>query len=130
MRATHIHICEIMTPDPITVQASDSIIRAAEIMSEYEVGLVPVYSGKELRGVLTDRDIVLRHVAKGSACGQVVGDILSSRICSIPPEGSLDTAIQMMESNGVRRLLVLDKRGQLAGVVSKTEILRYLRSRL
>lgn len=119
-----------MTPDPVTVQVSDPIAHAAEMMSRYEVGLLPVYFGKELRGVLTDRDIVLRHVAKGSPGNQTVGDIFSNRIYQIRPDDGLDMAIQTMEARGVRRLIVIDSRNQLAGVVSKTEILRYLRSRL
>lgn len=59
------YVSEIMSTRVVTAQAAQSVYEAARLMEDNNIGAIPVVEGSELKGMLTDRDIVLRCVAKG-----------------------------------------------------------------
>ena len=107
----------IMTSNVASVQPSDTIKQAAEIMKNKNVGAVPVCQGQQTVGIVTDRDISIRALAGGKNCDTPVRDIMSSNPVSASPDMSLEAAAELMAENKVRRLPVNDN-GNLKGIVS------------
>jgi CBS domain-containing protein len=109
---------EIMTHDPRTVDAGDSVVEAARQMRDGDVGDVIVTQGGEVTGIVTDRDIVIRAVAEGRAQESTpVSDIASTDIRALEPSQSVDEAIQAIREHDIRRLPVVDG-GRPVGIVS------------
>jgi CBS domain-containing protein len=109
---------EVMTSDPRTLDRSASVIEAARIMKEDDVGTVIVTDGDSVFGLVTDRDIVVRALAEGrSAEDTTVGDIASTDITALEPDDSIDDAIRQMRSQHIRRIPVVED-GKLKGILS------------
>jgi CBS domain-containing protein len=109
---------EIMTHDPRTVDASDSVIEAARQMRDGDVGDVIVTREGQVTGIVTDRDIVIRAVAEGRAQeSTTVSEVASSDVRALEPSQSVDEAVQAMREHDIRRLPVVDG-GRPVGIVS------------
>ena len=117
---------EIMTRDPATVTADASIRDAAQIMRREEVGIVPVIAGdgdNRLIGVITDRDIALRCIAEGKDGSCRVRDAMSSGELATCSQGDdIDDALQVMRTEKVRRIPIVDDRGSLVGIVAQADV--------
>ncbi len=110
---------EIMTPDPVILPGSASVLDAARVMRDKGIGAVLVADehGK-LCGILTDRDIAVRAVAEGlSPQETMVISICSSSLAVIPSTATVDDAIAMMRRKALRRLPVVDET-QVIGIIS------------
>ncbi|HEX4720672.1 MAG TPA: CBS domain-containing protein [Thermoleophilaceae bacterium] len=110
-------IRDIMSGDPKTVDASATIEDAAKIMAENDIGNVLVVENDEVQGIITDRDIVVRVIAKGNGADASVREAASTDLETLSPDDSVEDAIKKMEQADVRRLPVVDD-GKPAGVVS------------
>jgi CBS domain-containing protein len=109
---------QIMTRDPRTVDASDTIRDAARVMSESDIGDVVVMEGGKVTGIVTDRDIVVRAVAEGrDADSTQVSDVCTTGIETIEPDASIDDALSRMREKDIRRLPVA-RNGEPIGIVS------------
>jgi CBS domain-containing protein len=111
-------IREVMTENPKTVEASATLKEAAEIMASNDIGNVLVVENDEVKGIVTDRDIVVRAVAKGESpedCS--VREVATTDVAVLGPDDSIDDAIKKMEEKDVRRLPVVDE-GKPVGIVS------------
>jgi CBS domain-containing protein len=109
---------QIMTRDPRTVSASDTIVDAARVMNESDIGDVVVVDGDKVRCIVTDRDIVVRAVAEGrDPQSTSVGDVCTSDLVTIEPGASVDDALQKMRDADIRRLPVVQD-GRPVGIVS------------
>ena len=124
-------ISEIMSNNPRSVSPDTPVSEAARIMKEEDVGLIPVVErvgGAETRGrligVITDRDITIRHVAEGRSSDAPVSDVMSGGVVSCTPDDSVDTAMELMGREQVRRIPIVDERGSLVGVVSQADLAR------
>ena len=110
-------VSEIMSTDPATVPGQVSISEAARLMREREIGDVLVTEEGRLRGVLTDRDIVVRAVAEERTDTATVREICTEDVVSCRVSDEVDRAVALMREHAVRRLPVLDE-GRPVGVVS------------
>ena len=112
-------IREVMTPDPTTCRPSDSAFDAARVMSEGDFGAVVIAEdGGEVRGIVTDRDIVVRAVAEGrDPKSTEIGEILTTDPTTLSPDQSLDDAVNSLRDSHVRRLPVVDG-SKVVGIVS------------
>jgi CBS domain-containing protein len=109
---------EVMTQDPRTVETGDTLVDAARIMREADVGAVVVAEDGRVAGILTDRDIVVRAVADGrDASSTRVGDACSSDVTTLTPDQDIDEAVRLMREHDVRRLPVVQD-GRAVGIVS------------
>lgn len=100
---------EVMTANPKTVDADDTIVDAARLMRDEDVGAVIVLKGKRVDGIATDRDIAVRAVADSRDPGATsIGEIASTDLVSLSPDDSVDRAVQVMRQRSVRRLPVVD----------------------
>lgn len=107
---------EFMTTEVATVDRSARLEDAAKLMRDRDIGFLAVVENGSVRGVVTDRDIVIRGLAEGKATGQV-GDVITGKVVSLSPDDDAKDAEKMMSENDVRRLPVLDN-GRLVGIVS------------
>jgi CBS domain-containing protein len=111
-------IGEVMTHDPRTIRPSDTVQDAARHMRDGDVGAVLIEDGGTLKGIVTDRDIVIKAVAEGDKPGKTkVEDVCTADTTSIEPDASVDDAIKKMRESDVRRLPVVED-GKPVGIVS------------
>jgi CBS domain-containing protein len=112
-------IREIMTPDVKIASPKDTLQHAAQMMEEIDCGLLPVGEGDHLVGMLSDRDITLRAVARGKAPDRcTVGEVMSADIKYIYDDETLEDASRNMSELQVRRLPVLNRKKRLVGIIS------------
>ena len=113
---------DAMTQDPRSIQASASVVEAARLMREQDIGSLPVTESDRLVGMITDRDITTRLVAESAAPETTpVGDVYSRDPISVEPDNGLDDALQLMARHQVRRLPVVED-GRLVGMVAQADI--------
>jgi len=111
-------IRDVMTPDPVCVDPHASAVEAARKMREVDAGAILVTEGDELRGLVTDRDIVVRAIADGrDPSGVEVQEICSAELEALSPEDDVDRAVQLMRERHVRRIPVVEG-GHPVGIVS------------
>jgi CBS domain-containing protein len=117
---------EIMTASPEVVTPHDPVSRAAQIMRDRDVGLVPVVKDKEsmsLMGVITDRDLAVRHIAQQHKDDCPVASHMSKEnIQAVAESDDITTVIAAMERREVRRVPVTDKNGKLLGIIAQADI--------
>lgn len=111
---------EFMTTSPVSIDLTESITEAARLMKDHDIGLLPVTRDGQLVGVLTDRDIVVRAVAKGRA-DDAVGSILSEGVVTVSPDDDERSAVSVMSEHDIRRVPVAEQ-GRLVGMVSVGDI--------
>lgn len=117
---------DIMTKQPKCVTAETSVREAARIMKEQDVGVLPVVEREgsdRLIGIITDRDIAVRHVAEGhdsSSCP--VREAMTSNVRTAREDDDVDDVMDLMGKEQVRRIPVVDDRGSLVGIVAQADI--------
>jgi CBS domain-containing protein len=107
---------DVMTENPESVEPDASIEDAAKKMKEADTGALLVVDGDDLKGIVTDRDIVVNAVAEGNTDAKVE-DVASSDTTTIEPDAGIEDAIKLMRENKVRRLPVVDD-DEPVGIVS------------
>ncbi|PAZ10138.1 oxidoreductase [Streptomyces sp. SA15] len=112
------HVSDIMTGAPVTVEPQTSVTAVARIMRDRDLGAVLVTDGDELRGLVTDRDLVVRALAEGGDLEQttVVG-ACSDDLVTVTPEDDLDHVVELMREHAVRRIPVVES-GHPVGIVA------------
>ena len=114
---------DVMTPDPATVSAKDSIREAARIMASEDTGVVPVVDGRRIVGLVTDRDIVVRCVAEGKDTAIAkVNECMTKSVRSVKEDTPVAEVLSMMSSAQIRRVPVVNNRDELVGIVSIGDI--------
>lgn len=118
---------EIMTPGAECVGVNDTLVDAARRMRELDVGALPICGDDDrLKGMITDRDIVVRVIAEGQDPGsKTVGDLADGKPVTIGADDSVEEALATMSKHGVRRLPVIDGH-TLVGIVSQADVARNL----
>ena len=112
-------IRDVMTSDPATCGPDDTALDAARAMKEGDFGaIVVVTEAGEVRGILTDRDIVVRCVAEGKDPTETtIGEVFTTEPTTLSPDDTLDEAVDALREAHVRRLPVVED-GQVVGIVS------------
>lgn len=112
---------EIMTTDVNYVTPEDNVYEVARLMKEHNIGMVPVVENGVLKGILTDRDIVIRGIAEKNPNSSAVSEIMTQNPVYGTPDMSVHEAAQIMANAQIRRLPVVEN-NQLVGVVSLGDI--------
>jgi CBS domain-containing protein len=114
------YIRDIMTKEPSFVNPNDSINQAVQMMEKIDCGILPVSDVKEAYiGMITDRDIVLRILAKGKDPKHAkVKEAMSKEVYFCLEEDSLDRAAELMRMHKVNRLMVQNKNDHLTGIIT------------
>jgi len=117
-------VSDVMTREVQTVRPDQPVQEAASFMLNADAGSVPVTEGDRLLGMITDRDIAVRAVAKGYGPETPVRDVMTNDvICARDSDDVADAATKMSEAQ-VRRLPVVDSDERLCGIVSLGDLAR------
>jgi len=108
---------ELMTSAPVTVRPDAPVGQVAQLMRQEGVGTVIVAQGEELRGLVTDRDLVVRVLAAGKGPDTQVSAACSEDIVGVSPQDEVSKAAELMRSRSVRRLPVVED-DKVVGIVS------------
>ncbi len=116
---------ELMNPSVVTIEPTSSAALAARLISRHNVGALPVCGGdRRLRGVVTDRDIVLRCIAAEEDPAQtLVRDIMTRNCATVSPGDDCREASRLMAAQQVRRLPVVEG-GKVVGMISLADLAR------
>jgi CBS domain-containing protein len=125
---TSMKVEEVMSTEPAYCTPSTTLEDVANMMIECDCGEIPVVDSETNRkptGVVTDRDIVCRTIAKGlNPLKMTAGDCMSQPCVTVTPEMSVDACCKVLESNHIRRVPVVDSKGILCGIVSVADVAR------
>ncbi len=112
-----------MTAHARCIAPENTLVEAAGLMRELDVGVLPVYEDEKLAGMVTDRDIVLRGVANGlDAYTATVREVMSTGVFHIFADQEVEEAARVMEERQVRRLPVLNRSKKLVGILSLGDV--------
>jgi CBS domain-containing protein len=102
-------IREVMTKDPQTLSQDASVVEAAKLMDQHDIGNIIVVRDSQIWGILTDRDIVVRAIAEGRDPAKTkIGDISSEELTTLSPDETVDRAVELMREKAIRRLPVVE----------------------
>ncbi len=121
---TTLTVGEVMTEDLTSVETTDKVIAAIEVMTKNDVGSVVVTQDGKPVGIFTERDI-LKKVCPRQLCTKSItaGEIMSKPLIHIEADAGLGQASSLMSLKDVRRLLVMDK-GKVAGIVTQKDVMK------
>ena len=118
---------EIMSSDPQCCTPEDSLRDAARMMADNDCGCLPVVedkAGKRVIGVLTDRDIAIRGVARGKTPDSKVNDVMSPAPACCSAEDDVEVVEKIMIDKQVRRVPVVDGDGRVVGMIAQADLAR------
>ena len=119
---------EIMTANPASCTPETSLDAVARSMEQHDCGALPVVAsaGSGVVGIITDRDIVIRAVAKGRNPLDVAAEpCMTSPVVTVDVDTRVDECITLMETKQIRRVPVVDSAGRLVGIVAQADIARH-----
>ncbi len=118
---------DVMSPGVECINETDSVLDAAKRLAELNVGAMPICGqDQRLKGMLTDRDIVVKVLAKGKDPAQTrAGELGEGKPVTIGADDSLDEAMRTMAKYKVRRLPVIDGH-KLVGILSQADLAQAL----
>lgn len=113
---------DIMSKSMVTANINNKISEVSHMMKEYDIGFIPIEDNGDFIGVITDRDIVIRALAKGVSVDEEIDKYITHYITSISSDADIDEALELMSEEKIKRLLVEEKR-QIVGILSLSDIL-------
>jgi two-component system, LuxR family, sensor kinase FixL len=123
-------ISEIMSKDISGVQKNTTVAEAASIMTSRHISSIAVMAGKQVVGILTERDLLSRVVALRKDPNNIKTEtVMSSPVISVPPSYSVFSASKTMENLNIRRLVVMEDK-KLLGIVTQTDIFAAIKDKL
>jgi CBS domain-containing protein len=116
---------DLMTKDVLTIDANKTVIEAATLMSQNDVGDLVVMENNTPVGIVTERDFVRRVLAVGKSTTTRISEVMSTPLRVIDPEAPIKEAARRMVNKGIRRLAVIEN-NKLVGIITATDFARYL----
>jgi len=115
---------EVMTEQPAAVWITDSLASAAISMWENDCGILPILKDdRKVVGLITDRDICMATAIRNRPESTIsVEEVMSGTVYSVAPNDDIHKALEVMREHKLRRLPVLDKAGELKGIISMNDI--------
>lgn len=124
------NVREAMTPDPVTCEPTTTLRLVATLMVDHDCAAVPIVTSGEVIGIVTDRDIACRAVARGWNAAELPASmVMSSPLLAIHPDETFEDAVQLMKENHVHHLPVVDDDGRLVGIVAQSDLGRRMSNR-
>ncbi|MDP9861694.1 MULTISPECIES: CBS domain-containing protein [Streptosporangium] len=117
---------DLMSPGARCVEAHETLDRAAQMMREMNVGALPVCgSDDRLKGIITDRDIVVKCVAAGKDPSRVTAGEMAAGLVWVPAHATVGEVLSKMEEHQIRRLPVIEN-NRIVGMISEADLARHL----
>jgi CBS domain-containing protein len=115
---------QIMTPHPIVVDAATPVAQCARLMDHHDIGALGVMREGRLVGVLTDRDIVIRAVARDSDTRSITaGDLATFEVVTVAVDAAVEEAERRMHDRAVRRLFIVGEDGRPLGILTVDDLI-------
>jgi CBS domain-containing protein len=131
-------VADVMTKEPLTIAAAETIGQADELMSENNIRQIPVVNGRDLIGIVTDRDI--RSFLSGSLLGDPearegalrtrVRDVMTTEPIFVSPNDDLEEAVELLIEEKIGGIPVVDEAEGLVGIVTYIDLLRCFLNRI
>jgi CBS domain-containing protein len=117
-------IQSVMTPNPTTCRPETTLCDVAKLMRDKDCGQIPVVDEQRRPlGVITDRDIAVRAVADGvNPASAKASDFMTAPATTVTQDSSLRDVEELMEQQQIRRVVIVDERGTVAGIVAQADI--------
>lgn len=120
------NVKDVMTADPACCTPETSLQEVAKMMVDHDCGCIPVVDGEDTKmpvGMITDRDITCRVVAKGqNPLDLTAQDAMTTTVVSVTPDTSLEDCCNLMEESQIRRVAVVDEAGACCGIVAQADV--------
>ena len=131
-------VADVMTKEPLTIAAGETVGQADELMSENNIRQIPVVDGRDLLGIVTDRD--LRSFLSGSLLGDPeareralrmpVRDVMTTEPIFVSPNDDLEEAVELLIEQKIGGIPVVDEAEGLVGIVTYIDLLRCFLNRI
>jgi len=119
-------VAEAMTSHPVSLPPTATAKKAAAAMRDNDIGdVLVVEKNGQLRGIVTDRDLVVRVAAEGKTTSKLA-DVCSGDMWTVGPMDGLEQAVETMREHAVRRLPVIDENEKVIGVISFGDVARHM----
>jgi CBS domain-containing protein len=129
-----VDVRSLMTNQPTCCTPDTPLRKIAQLMKEHDCGEIPIidnFENKRPVGVITDRDIAIRTLAEGkNPLDLTANDAMTSPAITVKAGANLADAIDLMESNQIRRIPVVDDQGRVTGIVSQADLALHSRKEL
>ncbi|MBO3745614.1 CBS domain-containing protein [Streptosporangiaceae bacterium NEAU-GS5] len=117
---------DLMSAGATCIEAHETLDRAAQMMRDMNVGALPICGPDDrLKGIITDRDIVLKCVAEGRDPAAMTASDLATGLVWVDADASVEDALAKMETNQIRRLPVIED-GRIIGMITEADLARHL----
>lgn len=117
---------DIMSKNPACCTAETSLQEVAKMMLDNDCGAIPVVEDNNHKrpiGVVTDRDITIRTIAKGdNPLNMTAKSVMTKNVFTVKPDTSIEECVSLMEENQVRRIPVVDEDGNCIGMVAQADV--------
>ena len=117
---------EVMTNNPVCCLPNDTVANVAELMNSGNIGSIPVIENeqtKKLIGIVTDRDLTLKIVAKGlDAKSTKVETVMTRKVVTCRADDDLQKALDVMAENQLRRIPVVDADNKIMGIIAQADV--------
>jgi acetoin utilization protein AcuB len=131
-------VVDIMTRDPLSVGPAETVGQADELMAENKIRQLPVVNGRELVGIITDRDIrsflsaslLYTPEAREKALMTPVADVMTTEPITLSPDDDLSEAVELLIDEKIGGIPVVDETEGLIGIVTYVDVLRCFLNRL
>jgi CBS domain-containing protein len=127
--AESITAADVMTPSPRTCSTFSTVLEAVMIFRETDCGAVPILAEGKVIAILTDRDVALAISEYPDLVNRPVSDIMKDGVVAVGPNDSLGAVCNALQSQGVRRVLVVDPTSQIRGIIGWADIAPLLSDR-
>jgi CBS domain-containing protein len=121
---------DVMTAAPLTCSTFSTVLEAVMIFRDADCGAVPILDEGRPLGILTDRDVALSLAEYPDMIDRPVGDIMKTGVVTVTPQDSLGQVCEVLRTQSVRRVLVVDSGGRLAGIIGWADIAPVLSDRM
>ncbi len=125
---SEIKVGDLMTKNVVVMPLGVLVTEAAAVMKKHDIGsiiIVQEKGGKHAKGIITERDMVHKIIAKGKDPSKTkVEDIMSKPLRVVKPDTTLENAAKALKENKIKRLPVVNENNELVGILSEGDIMR------
>jgi CBS domain-containing protein len=117
---------EVMTKNPVCCLPGDMVVKVAQLMQSENIGSVPVIENEQtqkLVGIITDRDLALKVVAKGQDANSTkVEAVMTHKLVTCQTGDDVQLALDAMAEHQLRRIPILDNNGKIVGIIAQADV--------